>query len=68
MVSFIGASSPFDESGNGAYIDNIFIKTKTLNTKTFRLMIPTPDHYPSFIMADKPKYLEPKGTKNFYNY
>ena len=39
---------------SGICIDNIFIKTSSINAKTFKLMTLITDHYPLFIDIKKP--------------
>ena len=50
---------------------HLFIKLRAFtrkNTKTFKLIIPTPDHYPLFIEINKPQHTKETDYKIFYNY
>ena len=56
---FIGTTRPYDlNTERGTCIDNIFVKTKTIMTKTYKLRNPITDHYPLFIQINR---------KNRYN-
>ena len=61
LPGFTETTRPYDlTSESGSCLDNMFIKTSTISTKTFKLKIPFPDHYPLFIdikktMTDKDK-------------
>ena len=46
----------------------MFIKTENINTKTYKLSIPTPDHYPLFIEVEKPQYNKESVNNITYNY
>ena len=51
---FTDTTRPYDLGyDSGTCIDNIFIKSKTINSKTFKLNIPWPDHFPLFININK---------------
>lgn len=43
---FVSTIRPSDGSSEGTYIDNIYIKSKSLNFKTFVLTVSFTDHYP----------------------
>ena len=51
---FTNTTRPFNiTSDSGTCIDNIFIKTSSINAKTFKLMTLITDHYPLFIDIKK---------------
>ena len=52
---FTDTTRPYNiTTESGTCIDNIFIKTITINTITFKLMTLITDHYPLFIDIKKP--------------
>lgn len=65
---FIDTTRPSDDSGNGTCIDNIFIKSHSINVNTFKLAIPTPDHFPLFLEFNRVKNNEIKEPTFKYNY
>jgi len=52
---FTDTTRPYNiTTESGTCIDNIFIKTTTINTSTFKLLTLITDHYPLFINIRKP--------------
>ena len=69
---FTNTTRPFNiTTDSGTCIDNIFIKTSSINAKTFKLMTLITDHYPLFIDIKKPLVktdTEKKKTNYSLNY
>jgi hypothetical protein len=63
---FIHTTRPNNSGGVGSCIDNIYIKTASIDTKTYKITIPFTDHYPLFLKLNK----SPKESKvnNTYHY
>ena len=54
-LGFTNTTRPYNiTTDSGTCIDNIFIKTSSINAKTFKLMKLITDHYPLFIDIKKP--------------
>ena len=66
--AFLGITRPNDNTGNGTCIDNIFIKNRNIKSKALKITIPMPDHYPLFVLIDKPQQAENNDSKQFCNY
>lgn len=68
ILGFTGITRPSDNNNLGTCIDNIFIKTNSLLTKTFKISVPITDHYPLFITLNKlPKSID-KTNRYLYDY
>lgn len=59
---FTGITRPADSESEGSCIDNVFIKTNSISTTTFKLSVPLTDHLPIFISCCKLKKLN-KSTQ-----
>ena len=68
LRGFVGVTRPSDGKCNGSCIDNIFMKTSSLETKTFKLINSITDHYPIFVTVNKIKTIsnQPKTLINYH--
>lgn len=72
LPGFTSVTRPYDiNTESGTCIDNIFIKTNNeIDTNTFKLSIPTPDHFPLFVNVkrSRPKIEEDNCVTKVYDY
>lgn len=68
LPGFVNTTRPNESGEKGTCIDNIYIKTKTLDTKTSKLAIPFTDHYPLFIKLNKLPQQKKPNIRYRYNY
>ena len=73
LPSFTKTTRPSNNyTDEGSCIDNIFIKTDSINTKAFKLMVRITDHYPLFLVLKNkklfPKNIDTKENTYYYNY
>ena len=66
---FTDTTRPYNiTTESGTCIDNIFIKTTTINTSTFKLLTLITDHYPLFIDIKKPLFnIDTEKKKSNYS-
>ena len=59
---------PSTDGRKGSCIDNMFIKTKSIDTLTFKLRIPFTHHYPLFLKISKLPKHKRENINYQYNY
>ena len=65
---FIHTTRPNNSGGVGSCIDNIYIRTASIDTRTFKITIPFTDHYPLFLKLNKSPKEKKVNNKYHYNY
>ena len=65
---FIGATRPNESGGEGTCIDNIYIKTNSFTTESFKLLTPCTDHYLLFLKFNMKPISKRENHYFYYNY